>query len=241
MQLQKTFTNQYLTTLVEEAKAGVSLHKYAEENFVYDKAQVLRIPHLAFPENLVKKMIPNSQADFQSAIALYEAYPNMTPLQASDRSFWAYLTHVDLFEYVQQRFPEVLKENFINSNYIGNHWLFSNGIIHNALSGLWWTVYLTIDDESGDRYRFTEFIFKNGSFDKFVPSLLARHKEAMYGIIQYLMDDTDVSGNFLKQRGYYIMKHFNKLGGVRLLSALDRNFFYNELKRIRPILLDIKR
>lgn len=240
MQLQKTFTNQYLATLVEDAKTGVSLYKYAEEKFDYDENQVRRIPHLVFPENLVKKMTPNSQADFQSAIALYEAYPNMTPLQASDRSFWAYLTHVDLYEYVQQRFPEVLKENFINTNYIGNHWLFLKGIFRNALSSLWWKVYLTVDDESTDKYRYTQFLFDH-DFDRFTESLLIRHKEAVYGIIGYLMEDTEISDNFMKQRGYYIMKHFNKLGGVRLLSVLDRVFFYNELKRIRPILLNIER
>ncbi|MDE5595011.1 MAG: hypothetical protein K2I89_05505 [Muribaculaceae bacterium] len=238
MQLQKTFTNQYLTTLVEEAKSGLSLHKYAKESFDYDESQVRRIPHVIHPEHLKNKMFPNPQSDFQSAIALYEAYP-VSPLQASDRAFWAYLTHVDLFEYVQQRFPEVLRENFINTNYIGNHWLFLKGIFRNALSGLWWRVYFSVDDESTEKYRYTQFLFDH-DFDRFTESLLIRHKEAVYGILGYLMEDTEISGNFMKQRGHYIIKHFNKIGGVKLLSVLDRNFFYNELKRIRPILLKIK-
>lgn len=240
MQLQKTFTNQYLTTLANDVKSGISLSKYAKDSYDYDLNQVQRIPHITFPEHLADKMIPDSKYDFQSAIALFEAYPNLTPLQASDRAFWAYLTHVDLFSYVQQRFPEVLKRDFCNPNYVATHWLFSKGNFRNAISRLWWIVYLTIDNESKDKYKYTEFIFRL-DFERFTESILIRHKEAVYGILQYLIDDTEVSSNFMKQRGRYIMKHFNKMGAVRLLSTLDRKFFYEELFRIRPILLDINK
>ena len=99
MSLQKTFRARYAQQLEDEAKNGVGIERYTKPEFAYDKNQVLMIPTIEQPVGLLEKM--DAKDDYKSAVELFEAYKNLTLLQAQDFSFWTYLAHVDLFPYVQ--------------------------------------------------------------------------------------------------------------------------------------------
>ncbi len=238
---QRTFKKAYAETLADRVRNGYDLDLYGKEAFPYDKDEVLIIPTIRYPEGLLSKLIPTAQGDCQSAIALFEAYPNLTPLQASDKAFWTYLTHVDLFEYVQARYPKVKQEDFSNINYVLNHWFYiSDWIKVHPLASLWWYVYLTYDEASADPYKYTKQFFESYEFrTNFVQYSIARHKEAVIGYFDFLMENEDVMSQFFKSRNRFITKYLNKLGGSRLLSTLDRNFFKAELTRIKPQILAV--
>jgi hypothetical protein len=186
-------------------------------------------------------MKPDASADCESAIALYEAYPTLTPLQASDRAFWTYLTHVDLFQYVQARFPKVKEPDFDSIQYVYDHWFCGEDWTwRHPLASLWWFVYQTIDEDSDDKYKYTRFFFTSFGFrTNFSKYSIARCKEAVFGYFQFLMDNPDVTASYLKTRNRFITKYLNKLGGSRLLSSLPRQAFYDELTRIKPQILAI--
>lgn len=231
MILQRTFKKNYAESLLDTVRCGQDLDKYANEHFAYDKDQVVMIPGIEYPEGLINKMIPNTQGDFQSAVALFEAYPGLTPLQASDRAFWIYLAHVDLFDYVQQRFPKVLEDGFANSQYVLDHWFFAQGTIMQVLAGLWWLTYLSVDENTEDnKYKYTEQLFRDYTLrTNFANYSFARHKEAVIGYLQFMIDYPEIFSTFFKEKNRFITKHFNKIGGSRLLSALPREYFYDEL------------
>lgn len=240
MLLQRTFKKSYVESLLDDVRNGQNLDLYAKDTFDHDAEQVIMIPNLAYPDGLLDKLVPNTQGDFQSAIALYEAYPNLTPLQASDRNFWIYLAHIDLFPYVQKRFPKVKEEGFDNKQYILDHWFFAQGTIMQALAGLWWLTYLSVDENSSEKYRYTEQIFRDYTMrTNFAQYSFARHKEAVIGYLQFMIDYPDVFGSFFKERNRFVTKHFNKIGGTRLLSALPREYFYNELNRIKNQIIEV--
>ncbi|MBD5176973.1 MAG: DUF4357 domain-containing protein [Bacteroidales bacterium] len=241
MIVQRTFKKSYAEALAAAVKQGTNLNLYALEEFPYDKDQVAIIPNLAHPEGLLDKMIPTPQGDFQSAVALYEAFSGLTPLLASDKSFWIYLAHVDLFPYVQKRFPKVMKEEGRTSQLITVRWFFADkGFIRNALASLWWFVYLTVDEENNDKYKYTRLFFSNYEFrTNFAQYTIVRHKEFVIGYFQFLMDNPDVMLSFFKHRNRFITKYFNKLGGTRLLSTLPREYFYEELVRIKPQIMAV--
>ncbi len=162
---QRTFKKSYAENLADRVKNGYDLDLYGKESFPYDKDEVLIIPTIRYPEGLLSKLIPTAQGDCQSAIALYEAYPNLTPLQASDKAFWTYLTHVDLFEYVQARFPKVKEDDFENSQYVYDHWFCGEDWTwRHPLGSLWWFVYQTIEEGSNDPYKYTRFFFSSCGF-----------------------------------------------------------------------------
>ena len=96
MALQKVFKEAY----VEALRSSIDPDNYAGETFVFDETQVRYMANVHHPEGLQEKMTPDNL--LESAIALYEAYPDLTPLSASKMELWAYLSHVDLFEYMQK-------------------------------------------------------------------------------------------------------------------------------------------
>lgn len=241
MALQKTFKEKYANQLQYEAKQGIGINRYTKLEFEYDKSQILMIPTIEQPEGLLDKM--DSSDDLVSAKNLYEAYENITPLQASDESFWTYLTHVDLFPYVQERNNAVLEEGFDDAKYIDNYFFHGNGgLIYHPLAGLWWDVHCTIDKESSEPYKYTNYLFKDyglrvtymGRYSLF------RHKEEVFGILQFLMDNEDVASEHFRQRSRWISQYFNKMGAVKQLRSLNRHYFYSELIRLKDVILSIE-
>lgn len=241
MALQKTFKKLYADRLQYEAKHGINIERYTKATFDYDKSQILMIPTIEQPDGLVYKMDPSN--DLLSAKNLYEAYEEITPLQASDESFWTYLTHADLFPYVQKRNNEVLKEGFNDAKYIDNYFFHGNGgLIYHPLAGLWWDVHCTIDKDSSEPYKYTDYLFKDyglrvtymGRYSLF------RHKEEVFGILQFLMDNEDVASEHFRQRSRWISQYFNKIGAVKQLVYFKRDYFYSELTKIKDKLLSIK-
>ena len=241
MELQKKFKEKYANQLQYEAKQGIGINRYTKLEFEYDKSQILMIPTIEQPEGLLDKM--DSSDDLVSAKNLYEAYENITPLQASDESFWTYLTHVDLFPYVQERNDAVFEEGFDDAKYIDNYFFHGNGgLIYHPLAGLWWDVHCTIDKESSEPYKYTDYLFKDYGLRVTYMGRYAlfRHKEEVFGILQFLMDNEDVSSEHFRQRSRWISQYFNKMGAVKQLRSLGRDFFYSELERLKDVSLSIE-
>lgn len=241
MLLQRTFKKNYAESLLDAVRNGQDLSKYADDYFVYDQDQVVMIPGIEYPEGLIDKMIPTPQGDCESAIALYEAYPDLTPLQAADKSFWTYLTHVDLFSYVQARYPKVKEVGFDDVQYIINHWFtIKEWTARHPLASLWWFVHQTIDEGANDPYKYTRFFFTNYTFrTNFAKYSIARHKEAVFGYFDFLMQNSEVYSQYMEARNRFVTKHLNKLGGTKLLSTLPRDYFFNELVSIKDQILEV--
>lgn len=247
MSLQKIFKPSY----VSYRKAHINPEDYALEEFPYDKEQVKTLANIYKPEGLEDRLDPDD--NFHSAITLYEAYPNLTPLIASKEEFWVYLTHVDCFHYTQKRWNKKNEKDPIGSDilggtatesYIKDHFFYSsNGPMSTTLMNLWWSIYLSVDEERGDKkkYELSEVLFKSEDFRtrRLASSVLARNKEAIIGILEFLRDYPDVY-NFFDARLVYISKYFNRLGGNIRLGYLSRDFFYNELKNHLDVIRSIK-
>ena len=228
MALQKTFKESYANRLQYEAKHGIGIERYTKPEFDYDKSQVLIIPSLDKPNGLLDKM--DAKNDLKSAKALYEAYAKLTPLQASDESFWTYLTHVDLFPYVQQRNSAVLEEGFDDAKYIDNYFFHGNGgLIYHPLAGLWWDVHCTIDNGSINPYKYTDYLFKDYGL-----------RVTYMGRYALFRPKEDVASEHFRQRSRWISQYFNKIGAVKQLRSLNRDFFYSELTKLKDVLLIIE-
>jgi len=241
MALQKIFKDSYAAELLQNVKNG-NVDAYKAESFVYDESKLVAIPLIDQPVGLLNKMNPDPSRDFESAKALFEAYPNLSLLQASHDAFWITLAHTDLYQYVRNRWPNV-KNDDCNKQYILDHWFFGKNYMRSALSGLWWAVKCTAEkkEDGSYDYGYTEFLFRDNTFRtrQIGASTLFRHKEYVIGIIKFLMEDKEVSSTSFENRTHFIAKYFNKLGGARQLTYLDRDFYYNELKRIRKEILKI--
>ena len=235
MALQKVFKEAY----VEALRSSIDPDNYAGETFVFDETQVRYMANVHHPEGLQEKMNPDNL--LESAIALYEAYPDLTPLSASKMELWAYLSHVDLFEYMQKRFPAV-KDGTADEKYIKEHWFRSSqGTIRSSLAGLWWSVYCSVDETRKDKYELTKVLFQQDSIRThyFGNSITFCHREAIIGILEFLVENPDVSRVHFNSRCIYIAQYFNLLGAVKQLAYMDRQFFKEELMKKKPVLLTV--
>lgn len=241
MQLQRTFKESYMKSLRDAVKAEIAIPLYKADYFEVDTTQVKRLANVYAPEGLADKLKEVWNDDFKAAVAIFEAYKNISLLLASNEAFWAYLTHVDLFSYAQKRWPKV-KDSYCSSEYIIDHWfLGSNGLLRNAIASMWWSVYNTVDEERDNKYELTEILFKNYTLRviTFGSYSLIRHREAMIGILSFLKDNPEILNNALEYRGQFITKYFNRVGAVKQLAFLKRDYFYSKCVVLKDKILSI--
>lgn len=241
MELQKVFNRAY----AEKLRNDIEIPNYLKEEFPFDKTQVRMLANVYKPEGLLEKLDPDPKNDLQTAIEIYKAYRNIHPLLASMPDLWTYLTHVDLFPYVQRRWPiNTEKEENKIKKYITNHWhRHSTHFLRTTFAGFWWNAYLTEDPEREDPFELTKVMYDCGQdwrIMRFGELSLIRRKEAMIGVLEFLKENPDVMNNYFAARGQYISRYFNMLGGVVQLSYLDRNYFKEKLESIKDQILQIR-
>lgn len=238
-ELQRIYTDAFVAQL----RKNVTAEKYqSEEPFdienpeytqlggIYNKAS--EIAPLISYENAKegqKHMIPDKNHDFESAVALFEAYKELSPYIASRPGLWVYLSHNELYGYVKKRWGDTTK--------IKEHW-FDIGR-RGSLSGLWWAVYCTYDatKEGEERYWLTRQLFVNQTFRTrtFFTYRIGMNKEALKGILSFMSKYPDL---FRRGAGEarldYIRKYFGRLGSTKELVSFENDFFTKELERKLP-------
>ena len=204
MELQKVFKRSYM----EELRRNIHISDYQGEIFPYEPSKVKALANVYKPEGLLERLDPDD--DFTSAIEIYKAYDGITPLLASLPDLWVYLAHVDLFPYMQKRHSDVLRKD-VTEEYIIDHW-FKNkvSLFRMAIPSAWWSVYLSIDEKRENPYELTEILFKNQELrtNSFGPLTLIRHREAMIGILEFLLEHQELLVDGMNMRAQYIRKLF---------------------------------
>ena len=227
MELQKVYKKSY----VEYLRANISKDAYLQEQFISDKNQIISLADIYNNAiGLLDKMVPDATHDFDSAIALYEAYPNISPLLAAQESLWVYLAHNELFEYVQKR-RKVTSESTIDK--IKDYWF--DITERGTLAGLWWAVKMTINEDLSDKYELTRILFGNQTFRTrtFFTSKIGKCKEALVGVLSFMNDNKELFQNHMEARAIYVSSYFSRLGTTKELAYMDRDFFYTELEKKR--------
>lgn len=235
MELQKVFKRSYM----DELRKNIHISDYQGEAFPYEPSKVKPLANVYKPEGLLDRLDPED--DFASAKEIYQAYENVTPLLASLPDLWVYLAHVDLFPYVQRRWPKIFDKD-VEVQYVLNHWHENSHFMRTSFAGLWWHTYLTYDKHRENPFELTEVLFKSQDFRtlRFGELGLIRHRPAMIGVLEFLIDNPDITQNAFDARGQYISRYFNLLGGTKQLSYMNKDFFKKKLIEIKPRLEQIK-
>lgn len=235
MELQKVFKRSY----IEELRRSIQISDYQGEAFPYDPSKVRSLANVYKPEGLIDRLDPDD--DFTTAVEIFKAYKNITPLLASLPDLWIYLAHVDLFAYVQRRWAKVMS-NDVDEKYILNHWHENDHFMRTTFAGLWWHTYLTFDETRQNPYELTEMLFKSQDFRtlRFGELGLIRHKPAMIGVLEFLLENPEVTESSMDPRGQFISRYFNLLGGTKPLSFMDKDYFKEVLNALKPKLLEIR-
>lgn len=230
MAFQKILTQTYINNIFDDVEKGVDLNRFLLNTFPYDDNYLVDLPHITKPDGLLEKLDSTTDGDFKSAVAIYEAYKYLRPLEATTSQLWESLALTDLFPYMRERWN--LKGTTDLKQAILNHFTVkAHGIMRHGLGGLWWLVYLTVDEDRANKYELTEILFRNYTlrFIRFGVGKVIQHKEAAIGILQFIKDhETEISSMENVANG--LASYFNKLGAVKQLTYLDRDFFYHEME-----------
>ena len=241
---QKIFTPQFAEEL--ELGVEVNLSKYLDPEFRWEVEFKDYIRDLDFEEpdlsELVNYSSPGSENDFEVAKRLYLAYRNITPLQAKQKQFWQYLSHVQLYDYMRRRWPKVNSPD-CPASYIEEHWFYSQGLIRNWLEGLYWSVQTTVVEREGEEpdFTYTKFLFsdqniRNRGFAA-APYVMG-NKEAVKGVCRFCIEELKkkedgLDSVFDKYFEYRfqggVIQAINKLGGLVELASYSEDDFYQFL------------
>lgn len=248
---QKLFRTKYVDQLIDQVNRGINLESFYGSHFNFDKSQVLSVPRIFQPNGLLYKMKPDDNCS--SGIALFEAFPNISALQAADNRLWIYLSIADLFPYVRKKWapqlpsaddPDRIGKMISN---IRIHWFglqkdsYTFSPMRHALANLWWSVYISVDIKAktlDDKYKYTRLLFKNETFrTRTATGFLGRNREALYGILDFTEQCPELFGGKKEIAFIEITKFLNYLGGGIQLSFMKRDFFLSQLLKSKDILL----
>lgn len=232
MALQTILKKSYIEKVFDEVDACIGLNRFKEDRFPFEEEYLLVTPQVNHPEGLLSQLEPSTEGDFKSAVSIYNAYNKLTPLQAYNSQFWDSLSLTDLFPYMQIRWgiKEIDNDDKLKKTILNHFAVKTRGIMRHGLGGLWWLVHLTVDNERDNRYELTEMLFRNYTlrYIRFGVGKVIQHKEAAIGILQYIKDNEKYITS-MENVANGLTSYFNKLGAVKQLTFLNRDFFYKEM------------
>lgn len=242
---QVIFTEDYCAQLLVALNNGSSIPNYtlSGEDFVYQGKDVCSLKNFRVDKEKLQRINDENPMSLDSAILLYEAFPDLTPLMAAYAPFWIYIAHIELAKYMRNRWDNIEVDRNGNENdtaaqikYIKNYWFPEVGDKTKTwLPNLWWAVYLTVDEnDHEDKYRLTRILFKQedlrtrtlGTYTLF------RHKPATVATLSFIEAHKDTTfQHAFQNKCRYMTKYLNYLGGCRLLSCMDEDFFTEMLNK----------
>lgn len=223
---QKAFTKEYAEEL--EFNIESNLTKYRSDRFDYDSNSVIDLSYDAH-EGLLEEMLPylstEAKVEVDAAIKLYEAYKDLSPLEASYRPFWLYLSHVELYHYMYKRWLEGLDvDNESLTSHIESHFFYKHQALRSHLEGMYWLVRKSVEyKENGEPdYTYTRFLFSRrvlGDRGIAARKFLFANDRVFKGILKYIMKNEDtIFLHHMQARATYCAKLLNAKGAVVEMS-----------------------
>lgn len=180
-------------------------------------------------------VLGGSETDFQNAKIVFEAFNGkLNPVQASDLRLWAYLAHVQHWDYMHSRWkidvpdeddepddgqksPRDKVLDRVKTRYFFGS---SRGkaFVRQGIARLYWGAYLTYDETNDNPYEYTEFFFtKQDVFTSITERSYARNKVLILATLKVLKKHPDLSRADIR----LFLAKLNQSGAITVLDFLD--------------------
>jgi len=178
-----------------------------------------------------------SREDLVNTRLMYEAFKELTPLQASNKYMWTYLCHTipEYRKYITDRWLTDTRENTVRTRFFVTD--SKSSLFDNALSRLWWYGYLTYDEDNrANPYALTEILLTNQTIcTDFTDTRNSMNPVRARGVLYALKDYTDEFGSMgLIDKFRSLNKYLNMKAAVTVFDFLSQDEIYKmALERLK--------
>ncbi len=177
--------------------------------------------------------------DFVNSKIIYEAFHELTPLEANDPRLWIRLTHDHCHKYVVERWSKGGK----SSDVIKDRFFFEGSSqqtrLRNGVARLWWIAHLTIDKEATEedqKWRFTKAVCET---QEFIVSIFERtlgsYENVRFGILEYYLNFPEAFKGQFTKKIQALVRDLNNYGGVTLLPLMTKDEVKEVCARLLPV------
>lgn len=178
-------------------------------------------------EPLAPLLKPGLKHDAQNALAVYETLRKLTPQQASDERFWAYVSHVECADYIRERWLATQPEDRERAAARARNHFFARDaralIRDHGVSRLWWLGRIATEAYPEDPALFLEIVLHRQDVRSALierPSV-SMNRDVLRGIFEVMRDQWEGDRALFKRETFRAwMVALNRRGGVVLLDAL---------------------
>lgn len=230
----------YLEVL--EKEIGQNLEKYKNtDSWIEQYFASKETPNYYFDSGIevtdYQLIIGGSDTDFKNAKILFEAFKGkINPVQASDLRLWAYLAHTQHWDYMCKRWKiDVPDEEEVEGNprktprdkaidRVGSRYFFKaskgKAFVRHGIARLYWSAYLTYDEDNENPYEYTEFFFsKQDIFTSITERSFARNKILVLAALKELKNHPEMSREEIR----LFLAKLNQSGAITVLDFLDKD------------------
>lgn len=220
------------------------ISKYSQENFKFDEDQILesKKANISYPDLILPKS-KKLHYDFENSKLIYESMKNLSVVDATDHRFWAYLSHVIYWNYVQAR--SRIEEDETTPSFVLSHWfiksLSASNFLRQDISKLWWVAYLTHDPSRKDPYEFTEEAFSMLDYTRdLLPGIQGRNGKFTHALLEFVIENKELFKDSKQDKVRFLMRKLNFLAGYQLITLLDKNEIKEIFGKYKNNLVSIK-
>jgi|688.fasta_scaffold69967_2 hypothetical protein len=165
----------------------------------------------------------NGSYDFDNAKIIYTAFSNLTPTEANDERLWVTLTHHYFHKYCVTRWmnQESKKDSVIDRFFYEGNSLVARS--RNAISRLWWTAYLTINNDTDNedlKWALTKTIFSTQDIQvSLLERKLGLYENIRTPFLEFYQENKEIVNSKMIQK---IIRELNNYGGVISLTELSK-------------------
>lgn len=225
-----------------QAEVADNLNKYQSSSFWMDEHFINQnMPKYYFDTGIevadYQLISGGPETDFQNAKIVFEAFKNkLNPVQASDLRLWAYLAHVQHWEYMSHRWKIDIpdeeddeeseerkkspREKMIDR--VKTRYFFGDSrgkaFVRQGIARLYWSAYLTYDDTNDNPYEYTEFFLsKQDIFSSITERSYARNKILTLATLKELKKHPELSRQDIR----LFLAKLNQSGAITVLDFLN--------------------
>lgn len=243
------FQSSSILKMKEDLRNNKGIEKYLNNKFSVSSTDTVQ-SSLKVPAKEILLTNPqnpsggNKRDSVENAIKIFEAYSSLTPEDASDERFWAYLTHVDFFDYMKKRTNILGQEKEKRAKYILDHWFVDpvspSSLMNNDISRLWWVVFLT-KTSGKDPYVLTREVFSMLDYTThLLPGAQGRNVEIRQAVLEFVITNRNLFSKQKEAKVRFMMRKINLMGGYSTLSYFNRDQITMFLKDMTPEIMRIK-